>query len=86
MLKLLLNTFILKNYVVMKYSLKLVSHWAVRFGDRNWKYPHDNLLAIFHIDRLMSNGPQKQLLPSQSHEEEVITKLKNNFFSHENRQ
>ena len=29
--------------------IKLVSHWVMHFGDRNCKYRHDNLQAIFHI-------------------------------------
>ena len=44
MLKLLLYTFILsKGYKVMKCAIKLLSHWAMCFGDRNWKYRHDNI-------------------------------------------
>ena len=57
MLKLLLYTFILsKSYMVMKYSINLVSHWAILFGDRNLMYRHDNFQAIFHIIRLISNS------------------------------
>ena len=54
--KLLLDTNALsKSYMVMKYFIKLVSHWALCFCDRNWKYRHDNLQAIFHIFWLISN-------------------------------
>ena len=35
----------------MKYSIKFVSHRVIHFDDRNLKYHHDNLLAIFHIVR-----------------------------------
>ena len=48
--KLLLHIFILsKNYIVMKFFIKLVFHWVMHFGDRNCKCRHDNLQAIFHI-------------------------------------
>ena len=58
MLKLLLFTFILsKNYIVMKFSVKLVSHWVIYCVDRNCKYRHNNLQAIFHIVLLISNCP-----------------------------
>ena len=50
MLKLLLHTFTLsKSYIVMKFSIKLVSHWVIYFGITNCKYLYDNLQAIFYI-------------------------------------
>ena len=46
--KLLLYTFILsKSCIVMKFSIKLVSHWVMHSGDKN--YRHGNLQMIFHI-------------------------------------
>ena len=73
--ELLLHAFILrKNCIVMKFSVKLVSHWVMHFGDRNCKYRHDNLQAMFHIIWLISDCPWKQLLPSHSHREDVIIK------------
>ena len=54
--KLLLYTFILsKNYIVMKFSIKIVAHWVMYFCDRNCKYRHDNLQAIFDIIWLISD-------------------------------
>ena len=42
MLKILIYTFIFsKSYIVMKYSIRLVSHWTIRFDDRNLKYSND---------------------------------------------
>ena len=81
MLKLLFYTFILsKSYIVMKCSIKLVAYWLIFFGDRTCKYRHDNYQAIFHIFRLISNFPLKQLSPSHSHKKDVIIKFENNFF------
>ena len=47
----------LENYIVMKFSVKLVSHWVIYCVDRNCKYRHINLQAIFHIVWLISNCP-----------------------------
>ena len=58
----------------MKYSTKFVSHWTISFGDRNWKYRHDNLLAIFYIVLLISNCPSKQLLQA------ILTKNRNSHW------
>ena len=52
----------------MRYSIKLGSHWAIGFGDKNLKYRRNNLPTIFHIVRLISNCPQEKLLLSQSHQ------------------
>ena len=38
-------------------SIKLVFHWVIFFGDRNWKFRHDNFQAIFRIVQLISNCP-----------------------------
>ena len=87
MLKLLFYTFILsKSYIVMKCSIKLVAYWLIFFGDRTCKYRHDNYQAIFHIFRLISNFPLKQLSSSHSHKKDVIIKFENNFFFQKNRQ
>ena len=38
-------------------GIKLVSHWVIYFVDRNCKYRHNNLHAIFHTVWLISNCP-----------------------------
>ena len=56
LLKLNFTTYVLsKSYVVLKYSMKLVSHRALSFCDRNGKYRHDNLQVASHIVRLISD-------------------------------
>ena len=66
MLKLLVYTFILsKCYILMNYSIKLVSHWVKIFSDRNWKHRHEDFQVMFRIVLLISNCPQKQLSPEQ---------------------
>ena len=46
-----------KSQLVMKCSIKHVSHWAMFFGDRISNYHHDNFEVIFYIVQLLSNCP-----------------------------